>query len=212
MKCDCGYKTDNKRAFLNHTRNGCTSKGVFKGTVVCPCGKIVIVPPSRVGRKKFCSKKCRDDNYVRPLGIIPNFINGNKGWFKEGEQSDSNHPNWVGDKVCYTALHSWVHRKLGKACKCDECGITKSPDGMTRFFHWANISGKYKRDLTDWKQLCAVCHRKFDEITKLSKQDAIDIRTRYENGETQKSLAEEHKVSDTLIYKIVHKQTKYYAS
>ena len=29
-------------------------------------------------------------------------------------------------------------------------------------YHWANISGEYKRDLTDYKRLCVSCHRYFD--------------------------------------------------
>lgn len=211
MKCKCGYKTDNGTAFATHARNGCKLEK-YTPTVTCPCGKVVKVTPSKQGRKKFCSKKCRDDNYVRPFGIIPNFKNGNKGWFKAGEVSDSNHPNWVGDKVKYNALHTWIHRKLGKACRCDECGKSKAPEGKIKFFQWANISGEYKRELSDWRQLCAVCHRKFDGITKLSKDDAKAIRIRYSNGELQSDLGAEYKVDPSTISNIVNNKIKYYVS
>jgi len=26
--------------------------------------------------------------------------------------------------------------------------------------HWHNISGEYKRDVSDWIRLCAKCHKK----------------------------------------------------
>jgi len=29
-------------------------------------------------------------------------------------------------------------------------------------YEWANISGEYKRDVSDYIQLCPSCHRKFD--------------------------------------------------
>ncbi len=74
--------------------------------------------------------------------------------------SGPDHPNWKGDKVSYRSLHYWVQRHLGKPKKCEDCGIT---DLRPRQYHWANISGKYMRDLSDWKRLCVKCHRKFDK-------------------------------------------------
>lgn len=52
----------------------------------------------------------------------------------------------------------WVTRNLGKARKCSFCG----KEGMGRQIHWANISQNYKRDLTDWVQLCAQHHGAYD--------------------------------------------------
>lgn len=213
MKCKkCGYLTDNKRSFINHTRNGCKSNGKAINSIICICGKRFNVIPSRQGRTKYCSKKCANDNYVKGTGFKPNYKNGNRGWFKNGEHSDEKHPNWVGDKVSYTALHSWIHRKLGKAFKCDNCGETKMPTNKKRFFQWANISGEYKRDVSDWKQLCSICHRKFDGITKFSKEEAATIKNRYMNGESQKSLAAEFKVDQGTISNIVNNKIKYYVS
>lgn len=65
--------------------------------------------------------------------------------------------NWMGDKVGYGALHSWVNRKLGKAKECSHCGESK------RRIEWANKSHEYKRDLEDWLQLCKRCHMKYDK-------------------------------------------------
>ena len=61
--------------------------------------------------------------------------------------------NWVGDNVSYRALHSWVNRQLGKASRC-----SNNINHAGRF-EWANISGDYKRDINDWRQLCNKCNR-----------------------------------------------------
>ena len=66
-----------------------------------------------------------------------------------------NHPHWKGDEVGYKSLHQWVYRKLGKPLICEKCESTKNVE-------WANKSGDYKRDLSDWLKLCRFCHRKHD--------------------------------------------------
>lgn len=53
----------------------------------------------------------------------------------------------------YRVLHYWVERQLGRPSQCVDCGTTKP-----KMFHWANISGEYRRDTTDWERLCASCH------------------------------------------------------
>lgn len=79
----------------------------------------------------------------------------------------SSHPNWKGDAVGYGGLHRWVTKNLGRPQFCEECKKTSVPKntkeyGKIRYFQWANISGKYKRELSDWKRLCIPCHGKFD--------------------------------------------------
>ena len=64
---------------------------------------------------------------------------------------------WIGDKVGYAGIHVWLKSKYGKANKCSFC-ISKRPSR----YEWANISGKYIRDIRDWMQLCPSCHRKHD--------------------------------------------------
>ena len=53
----------------------------------------------------------------------------------------------------YRLLHYWVEKQLGKPLRCDECGATEK-----RRYHWANVSGEYKRELSDWRRLCVPCH------------------------------------------------------
>jgi hypothetical protein len=58
---------------------------------------------------------------------------------------------WVGDKVCYSALHNWIRRNKPKVKLCENCNKNLSYD-------LANISGKYKRDINDFRWLCRKCH------------------------------------------------------
>ena len=75
-----------------------------------------------------------------------------------GFKRDEKHPNWKGDNVSYQALHSWVRLRLGRPMKCEHCGRTDK-----KKYEWANISGEYKRELSDWVRLCTKCHRIFDK-------------------------------------------------
>jgi hypothetical protein len=79
---------------------------------------------------------------------------------RKGTRLKENSPSWKGDKVSYRGLHYWVESVLGKPFKCAECGIDKVPEGKIRWFDWANVSGLYLREPTDWIRLCKVCHRK----------------------------------------------------
>jgi len=74
------------------------------------------------------------------------------------------HPRW-NPKPTYSGVHQWVARTLGKPMKCTQCGY-ESDNPKT--IHWANISGEYKKDVSDWIRLCASCHFKKDNILKRS--------------------------------------------
>ena len=86
---------------------------------------------------------------------------GQKAWnkgIKMPEISGENHYAWKGEEVGYVALHEWVERNLGRPAKCEFC---KTIDAKK--FEWANKSGEYKRDLSDWVRLCTMCHNKYDD-------------------------------------------------
>lgn len=92
------------------------------------------------GETKFCSRQCYDQHGSR---------------INKGER----HHNWKGDKVGYKELHAWVARWLGKPSKCEFC----KKDGFKgKSIDWANKSGKYLRDLSDWIRLCKPCHKMYD--------------------------------------------------
>ena len=63
--------------------------------------------------------------------------------------------HWLGDKVGYVGVHQWLYKKYGKTKKCEKCHSVGN-------IEWANISGKHKRDRSDWMELCIPCHRKYD--------------------------------------------------
>lgn len=91
---------------------------------------------------------------------------------------------WKGDKVGYGALHSWVRNQMGKADHCDDCGLHKIPKGMKTYFEWSNISGKYKRDIKDFKQRCKKCHETLDRGRRkilISKCRVCNLKTKTKN-------------------------------
>ena len=113
-------------------------------------------------------------------------------------------PRWLGDNVGYFGVHSWVYKTLGKATTCIDCGSTD-------WVQWANISRRYLRCIDDWKPLCSVCHRGFDGVAKLTKEEAIEIRYLYATGHfTQKELGKTYHVHDSTISNIVNKKSRFY--
>jgi len=111
--------------------------------------------------------------------------------------------HWKGDKVGYSGVHKWVYAQKGKALICVDCGSSKN-------IWWANISGKYKRKLNDWKSLCIPCHSAFDKKTRLTKEQVVEIKSRLTLGEKAYMIAPEYKVSGSTIYDMVNGKTKYY--
>lgn len=91
--------------------------------------------------RKFCCHKCATDFYKE------NFPQGKK------------HHLWKGKKASYITQHQWINRNCGKANKCEDCNVKRA-----KRYHWANISGKYKRNVSDYKQLCVSCHLKYDHL------------------------------------------------
>ena len=106
-------------------------------------------------------------------GMIP-WNKGKKGlqtgWSKGGVnlkiRGDRNH-NWRGDKVGYENLHKWVRKMLGIPTYC-----SNNRNHIAKRFVWSNISGEYKRDISDWQQLCNSCNLK----------DGIKKHTRFKAG------------------------------
>jgi hypothetical protein len=63
--------------------------------------------------------------------------------------------NWLGEEAGYQAKHSWIRRNKEKTKNCQRCGSNRHID-------FANISGKYKRDVNDFICLCRSCHKNYD--------------------------------------------------
>lgn len=134
-------------------------------TVVCErCGASVEkLHSSRPHR--FCSRSCaahsnkglRELHGKTFLGKRHNPKTLEKLRLAKTGKIDNTSNRWLGDSVGYSGLHKWVGKKLGKPQVCWECGITGERH------HWANLSGEYKRNTTDWARLCPLCHKKYDK-------------------------------------------------
>ena len=117
---------------------------------ICPiCGKGFKIFNYRKETARYCSRKCR---IISTIGNCGYWL-GKTRWSMVGERNRA----WRGDKVGYVALHDWVKRWKGKPKICEHCGKAIGK------IEWANKSGEYKRDLSDWISLCVPCHRIYDK-------------------------------------------------
>jgi hypothetical protein len=106
----------------------------------CGCGE-----PAPVSAKTYARRGVNRGDTLR-------FVSGHN--FRQSNRGPEN-PGWKGDGVGYMGLHNWLHRHKKRTGVCDECGA----EGKTDF---ANISGEYRRDLSDFRELCRPCHRTLD--------------------------------------------------
>jgi hypothetical protein len=74
---------------------------------------------------------------------------------KTGEQSR----RWKGLSASYQSKHMWIAKHYGKASACwnEACMYPDQP----KRYEWANVSGQYLREVSDYVQLCPSCHRKW---------------------------------------------------
>lgn len=76
--------------------------------------------------------------------------------FRSGESS----PMWVGERVSYSALHTRIRHQRGWATEhpCAECGEPAN--------EWAfDEPTGYSTDLSRYRPLCYICHRKADALS-----------------------------------------------
>ena len=116
-----------------------------------------------------------------------------KGQFVSDGITGKNNPRWSGNNVGYFGLHTWVKRKLGSAKVCEQCGSVKN-------VWWANKSHEYKRCLDDWLSLCAICHRKHDNITKI---DYEQMNQLVNSGYKQHEIAKIFNCNQSSISKAI---------
>lgn len=79
----------------------------------------------------------------------------------------------------YNSVHMWVHRHYGKAAKCEICGAT-NPD---KRYEWANVSGEYRRERSDFRELCQSCHKKHDHGNKCKRGHEYTAANTYIRGD-----------------------------
>lgn len=103
----------------------------------------------------------RTPNHLKNLKIQMLEVRTQKFGFQKGHQLniEEKSPNWKGEKVGYSGLHKWVRKYKKIPKKCQICKKIKKLQA-------SNISGLYKRDLSDWEYLCAKCHVYKDKTYK----------------------------------------------
>jgi len=138
-------------------------------------------------------------------GLMPETWNKGLKGFGAGEKNGM----WKGNDVSYTGLHIWIANKRGKPHYCEHC---KRSDLPHRSYHWANISRKYKRDVSDWIRLCVKCHSKYDKKLNLGedglsekeeKEILIKMLKDYYEADDQKLSSKELIDSNQINTKIV---------
>ena len=99
----------------------------------------------------------------------------------QGKQQDN--ANWKGNEVTYSTKHKWIAKIYGNPKKCEDCGVKgKKNKGGRWTIQWANKSGKYPRDVTDYKGLCTKCHSLFDGKTKSIESYKHGTNKKYRKG------------------------------
>jgi hypothetical protein len=117
---------------------------------------------------------------------------------------------WKGGLVGVDAVHAWVRRRKVKSQFCERCKIGKAQD-------LANISGRYKRDVSDYEWLCRRCHMeddgRFENLSrdrkgeehpnaKFTENDIFEIRKLHKDGVRTGEIARRFKTSYPYIWKI----------
>lgn len=94
----------------------------------------------------------------------------------KGIRVEKLNPAWKGRMASYFAKHIWLNSHFGKATRCEnyKCKYPrKTADRRTlvspKRFEWALRKGKtYQHKRENFVQLCASCHRFYDNRTKRS--------------------------------------------
>lgn len=112
--------------------------------------------------KCWCGKQLK--SYRAKNCTIHSFTKDRIEKIKRGGQKRKmeNHHAWLGERVSYRGIHAWVVNNFGQPNKCENCRKISRGHNM----HWANISGKYTRNRSDWKRLCSKCHGEFDKVKR----------------------------------------------
>jgi hypothetical protein len=154
----------------------------------CQQCAITFIPKHKSNSNKYCSQGCywaaKKGNSIPWNKGTKGLVKPNSGTFKKGctpwhagtkgakpapstafkkgctpwhaGKSGVLHPAWKGDAIGYAGVHTWMHKTFGKPPFCEACTYTKHID-------WANASGDYRRDRTDWLMLCRSCHQIYDK-------------------------------------------------
>lgn len=108
--------------------------------------------------RKIMLKAHRTFEYRKKMSEMRTGV-GNPMFGVRGEES----PFWKGDGVSYSGLHKWIAKELGRPPACSRCGR------KTVHIDWANKTGEYLRNISDWVAVCRKCHRIHDRNLPVGK-------------------------------------------
>ena len=165
---------------------------------ICPYCQVEV--NGRTG-KIYCSRKHKE-LHKRNKCNCGNPMLKNSSHCRKCHQKE-NVPNWKGDKVGYAALHDWIRIRKIKPKFCEHCNIV-APKEL------ANMSGKYKRDITDFKWLCQPCHRYMD-WQKRKKWDKEEVQLFIEETKrlTVIELMKKYNMTKKTIYELTYRFKKF---
>ncbi len=86
-----------------------------------------------------------------------------------GHQKLEKSPFWKGENVGYSAVHKSLKRNFGNPSECSSCKKKGERIGKLWNIEWANVSGRYLRDKSDYIALCRKCHYKQEQGVKNKK-------------------------------------------
>lgn len=133
-------------------------------------------------RKRWCSKSCAAIN-----GPLREGLETGRRSHKPG-LTGADCPNWKGNDVGYSALHTYISRHFLDPGHCELCGTTV-PD-VPRL-EWAQkVPGSTSRNRTDWFRLCPRCHMRFDG-RKLNWKAGYAVRLAKYGAEGMREMARE---------------------
>lgn len=91
------------------------------------------------------------------------YMRNKSGRFVKGHKQGTgpDNPGWKGGVAFYCTRHEMIYKLFGQPKKCEDCGSTEA-----KKFEWANLSGEYKIERSDWRRLCTTCHHRLDKIAE----------------------------------------------
>jgi hypothetical protein len=122
----------------------------------CTCGVLKKIKGNSLKTKKTISCGCFNRENAKKLGLISG---GKKRLSITGEKNYK----WKGENASYFAKHIWLNSHYKKPKICSFCKSDKYR------IEWANISGKYVRNISDYIAICRSCHFHFDRISQNEK-------------------------------------------
>jgi hypothetical protein len=159
-ECGCGETVLGPRARFargHYLGNGRVPREEFHAKLCeCGCGQPVpIAKETRRGYRKGQPMRFVRGHFSRTADATPPPI-----------RSGSDNNKWKGDAVEYDDLHRYLARHFPKAGICEECGRGASTD-------YALIHGRsYTRERCDYRELCRLCHNRYDEPWTHLRHDA----------------------------------------